>query len=76
MRKLTLHITGMTCGHCLHAVHQALVSHAGVRLESLRIGRAELLFDEQVTTPAAIEAAVAEAGYTAFANSDHAEEPA
>lgn len=65
MRKLTLHIDGMTCGHCLNAVNQALVSAPGVRLESLRIGRAELMYDEDVTSPAAIEAAIREAGYTA-----------
>jgi copper chaperone CopZ len=67
MRHLTLHITGMTCGHCMHAVNQSLVAHPGVRLESLRMGRAELQYDEEVTTPSAIEAAVAEAGYTATA---------
>ena len=67
MRQLTLHITGMTCGHCLHAVNQALVVHPGVRLESLRMGRAELSYDEALTTPSAIETAVADAGYTATA---------
>ena len=65
MRKLTLHIDGMTCGHCLNAVNQALVAAPGVRLESLRIGRAELMYDENVTSPTAIEIAVGEAGYTA-----------
>jgi copper chaperone len=65
MRKLTLHIDGMTCGHCLNAVNHALVAAPGVRLESLRIGRAELMYDEDVTSPTAIEAAVGEAGYTA-----------
>ena len=65
MHKLTLHIDGMTCGHCLNAVNQALVAAPGVRLESLRIGRAELTYDEDVTSPAAIEGAVGEAGYTA-----------
>jgi len=65
MRKLTLHIDGMTCGHCLNAVNQALIAAPGVRLESLRIGRAELMYDDAVTSPAAIEAAVGEAGYTA-----------
>jgi copper chaperone len=67
MRQLTLHITGMTCGHCLHAVNQALVVQPGVRLESLRMGRAELSYDEALTTPSAIETAVADAGYTATA---------
>jgi copper chaperone len=69
MRQLTLHITGMTCGHCMHAVNQALVTHPGVRLDSLRMGRAELRYDEEVTTPSAIEAAVAEAGYSAIGRS-------
>jgi copper chaperone CopZ len=67
MRQLTLHITGMTCGHCLHAVNQALVIHPGVRLESLQMGRAQLRYDEALTTPSAIETAVADAGYTATA---------
>jgi len=67
MRQLTLHITGMTCGHCLHAVNEALIAHRGVRLESLRMGRAEVRYDEDITSPAAIEAAVTDAGYTATA---------
>lgn len=65
MREVTLHITGMSCGHCLQAVNQALVSHPGVRVESLRLGRVVVRYDEQVTDPGAIEAAVAGAGYSA-----------
>ena len=67
MRGLTLNITGMSCGHCLHAVNEALAAHPGVELESLRMGRAVVRYDEQITDPAAIEAAVADAGYTATA---------
>ena len=65
MQKLTLHITGMTCGHCLHAVNQALTSKPGVQLESLRMGRAVVSYDEKITDLAAIESMVAEAGYRA-----------
>ena len=72
MKHLTLHISGMSCGHCLHAVNEVLVAHPGVHLESLRIGRAEVQYDEQVTTPAAIEAAVADAGYNATASTPRA----
>jgi copper chaperone CopZ len=72
MRQLTLHITGMSCGHCLHAVNEALVAHPGVHLESLRMGRAEVHYDEQVTTPAAIEAAITDAGYNATASAPRA----
>jgi copper chaperone CopZ len=72
MRQLTLHITGMTCGHCLHAVNEALLAHPGVHLESLRMGRAEVQYEEQVTTPMAIEAAIADAGYNATASTPRA----
>ncbi len=67
MKKLILHITGMSCGHCLHAVNQALGSTPAIQLESLRMGRAVLSYDEQKTDPAAIEALIAGAGYTAVA---------
>jgi copper chaperone len=67
MRSLTLHIQGMSCGHCLNAVNQALAQLPGVRLEALRIGRADLQYDETAIEPARIEAAVTEAGYRATA---------
>jgi copper chaperone CopZ len=72
MRQLSLHITGMSCGHCLHAVNEALVAHPGLQLESLRMGRAEVRYDEQVTTPAAIEAAIADVGYNATSSTSRA----
>jgi copper chaperone len=67
MRQITLHITGMSCGHCLQAVNDALVSKPGVQLESLRMGQAVVSYDEQTTDPAAIESLIADAGYTATA---------
>jgi copper chaperone CopZ len=67
MQKLTLHISGMSCGHCLHAVHEALSATPGVKLESLRMGRAVVSYDEQTTDPAAIEHLIADVGYTATA---------
>lgn len=67
MRQITLHITGMSCAHCLHAVNEALASKPGVQLESLRMGRAVVSYDEQITNPATIERLIADAGYTATA---------
>jgi copper chaperone CopZ len=67
MRKATLDIEGMSCGHCLHAVQQALSAVPGVRIDTLRIGRAEVSYDENATGPKQLEAAVAEAGYRATA---------
>ena len=67
MQKLTIHITGMSCGHCMNAVTQALAEKPGVRLDSLRMGRAEVSYDDSQTDPAAIEALIGDAGYTAVA---------
>jgi copper chaperone len=67
MTSLTLHIEGMSCGHCLHAVNRALADLPGVEVESVRMGRAELRYDERATDPSRIEAAVADAGYRATA---------
>lgn len=65
MQHLTLHIEGMSCGHCLNAVNRALTEVPGVEVESVRMGRAELRYDDRRTDPARIEAAVADAGYRA-----------
>ena len=67
MRGLALHIEGMSCGHCLNAVSRALADLPGVEVESVRIGRADLRYDEQVVEPSRIVAAVADAGYRSTA---------
>jgi len=65
VRHLTLRIEGMSCGHCLNAVNRALTGLAGVEVESVRIGRADVRYDEQVLDSTRIQAAVSEAGYRA-----------
>jgi copper chaperone len=67
MQKLTLHVTGMSCGHCLNAVSRALDSLPGVQVESVQMGRAVVSYDETSVNPTAIENAIADAGYTATA---------
>lgn len=67
MRSLVLHIEGMNCGHCLNAVSRALTALSGVDVGSVRMGRAELRYDEQTVEPSTIVAAVADAGYRATA---------
>ncbi len=67
MQSLTLAISGMSCGHCLNAVRNALVGAQGVALRSVQMGRAELEFDPAVTSADAIRAVVADAGYDAVA---------
>ena len=65
MRHLTLHIEGMSCGHCLNAVNRALANLPGLEVESVKIGRADVRYDESVLDPTRIEAAVSDAGYRA-----------
>ncbi len=64
-QNLTLHIAGMSCGHCLKAVNQALASLPGVSIGSVRIGRADLRCDDNQIQPAQIMAAVEDAGSSA-----------
>lgn len=65
MRQATLHIEGMSCSHCLNAVNRALSAVPGVTIDAVRIGRADVSYDETTTRPADLESAVAEAGYRA-----------
>lgn len=63
MKPLTLQIEGMSCGHCLQAVRAALDGLPGVAVRTVRIGRADLDYDEGMTGPGPIAAAVEAAGY-------------
>jgi copper chaperone CopZ len=65
VRQATLHIEGMSCGHCLNAVNRALSSVPGVRIDAVRIGRADVSYDETTATVSDLEKAVVEAGYRA-----------
>ena len=65
MRQATLHIEGMSCGHCLNAVNRALSAVPGVKIDAVRIGRADVTYDETTTRPSDLETAVADAGYRA-----------
>lgn len=65
MRQAALHIEGMSCGHCLNAVNRALSAVPGVRIDAIRLGRADVTYDERTTDPSQLEAAVADAGYRA-----------
>lgn len=67
MKSLVLYIDGMSRGHCLNAVNQAISKVQGATPAAVRIGRAEVEYDESVTSPATIAEAVRAAGYPATA---------
>jgi len=63
MDKLTMQITGMTCGHCVAGVTRALKGVSGVAVDQVVIGTASVEYDPTATTPADITKAVEEEGY-------------
>lgn len=65
MNNLALSINGMSCGHCLNAVRQALSNAPGVVVDSVRIGRADVQFDPAVTNADQVADTVTKSGYQA-----------
>ncbi|HLA62914.1 MAG TPA: cation transporter [Rhodothermales bacterium] len=63
MTTETLKIDGMTCGHCVAAVRNALAEVEGVDVEDVQIGEARVRYDEEKTSRDALVAAVEEEGY-------------
>lgn len=63
--KTTLSIAGMSCGHCVAAVTEALSQLSGVRIDQVRIGSATLEHDPAVAPLDAVVDAVQDAGYDA-----------
>lgn len=67
MEKLTLAIEGMSCGHCVGRVQQALAATPGVHVDDVSIGAASVSFDPALASPEQIAQAVDAAGYPARA---------
>ncbi len=66
MQTLHLTIEGMTCEHCVRAVTDRLRKTAGVEVERVTIGSADVRYDPGVTTPDDLAEIIADEGYTAF----------
>jgi copper chaperone len=69
VQPVTLAIGGMSCGHCVAAVREALEEVPGVTVQQVSIGSATIALDPATGSPralteAAVEA-VADAGYEA-----------
>ena len=63
METLTLHIDGMSCGHCVGQVTKALTQLDGVQVNTVRVGEAQVAYNRALVTPSDIARAVTEAGY-------------
>lgn len=65
MKQLKLEVSGMSCGHCVGAVRDALSGVPGVKVDDVRIGSASVTIDETRTAVRDLVDAVSDAGYEA-----------
>jgi copper chaperone len=65
MKQLKLEVSGMSCGHCVGAVRDALGAIAGVKIDTISIGSASVTYDESKTNVGELVDAIADAGYEA-----------
>ena len=65
MERVTLTIDGMSCGHCVRAVREALGELPGVQVDELTVGLASVAYDPTVSSVETVTRAVANAGYSA-----------
>jgi copper chaperone len=65
VEKLSLSISGMSCGHCVSRVTKALSSLEGVSVEHVEVGSARLSYDPAKVTRDRIARAVDDVGFAA-----------
>lgn len=65
MKELKLDVSGMSCGHCVKAVQDALESVPGVTVKDVKVGSATVSLDENEATVSDLVDAVYNAGYEA-----------
>lgn len=65
MKRVNLQIEGMSCGHCVHAVTEALSAVPGVRVDKVEIGSAAVDVDNPAAGIGTLIDAIDDAGYTA-----------
>ena len=67
MSKVSMQISGMTCGHCVSSVRKALEAMRGVTVEQVALGSAVVEYDAAAVTADKIRQAVGEEGYAVTA---------
>jgi copper chaperone len=63
MKNETLSIQGMSGGHCVTAVTQALSGIPGVVVKKVEVGRAEISYDEASVSPKNLARAIEVEGF-------------
>jgi copper chaperone len=70
MSTVELEISGMSCGHCVKAVQQALATVAGVTTDAVAVGFARVTYDPAALAVAQLRDVVEDAGYAVVAVHD------
>lgn len=67
MLKISIPISGMTCGHCVKAVNSALSNLKGMKQVSVSLesNSASVEFDENILSLGEIKKVISEEGYQA-----------
>ena len=63
MQRLTIPITGMSCGGCVNNVRTAFSRISGVTDAQVTVGEATVTYEPKLTNPDALRRAVTDAGY-------------
>ena len=63
MERITISISGMSCGGCVNSVRNALARLPGVEVEQVEVGTAVVSYDPGVTTPEFINSTIVKAGF-------------
>lgn len=69
MTRERIEINGMGCSHCVEAVRSSL-KEMGIHVHEVAIGTADVSYDRSRIGREQIDAAIAEAGYTATAHKE------
>lgn len=64
MPDLHLEIEGMTCEHCVRAVHRRLSATPGIEVTNVEVGSADIRHDPSKVSIADIHDAISDEGYT------------
>jgi len=65
MEETTIAIEGMSCGHCVAAVRNALQAVDGVEVREVQVGSARVAYDPATVKADRITQAIEDEGYAA-----------
>ncbi|MEK4249020.1 copper chaperone CopZ [Paenibacillus sp. FSL W7-1287] len=65
MKNVTLHVQGMSCGHCVKSVEGSVGQLAGVDLVTVKLdaGQVDVTFDDSQVSLDTIKATIEDQGY-------------